>query len=77
MVGGGNYIEYQNLVDYCKVRLRLHTFLPFNDDLIFFSIHVIQNKSKSAPKRILYGTTDLMNANQFLQQLSKLGEEIN
>ncbi|XP_054154326.1 sec1 family domain-containing protein 1-like [Oppia nitens] len=53
MVGGGNYIEYQNLVDYCK------------------------NKSKSAPKRIIYGTTDLMNANQFLSQLSKLGQEIN
>ncbi len=22
IVGGGNYIEYQNLVDYCKVRFR-------------------------------------------------------
>ena len=22
MVGGGNYIEYQNLVDYCKVSRR-------------------------------------------------------
>ncbi|CAG2112388.1 unnamed protein product, partial [Medioppia subpectinata] len=52
MVGGGNYIEYQNLIDYCK------------------------NKSKSSPKHIIYGTTDLMNANQFLSQLSKLGEDI-
>ena len=23
MIGGGNYIEYQNLMDYCKVRMRI------------------------------------------------------
>jgi hypothetical protein len=52
IVGGGNYIEYQNLVDYCNA------------------------KSRSAPgaRHIIYGSTDLMNANQFLQQLSQLGE---
>lgn len=52
IIGGGNYIEYQNLVDYCNP------------------------KSRSAPgtRHIIYGSTDLMNANQFLQQLSQLGD---
>lgn len=55
VVGGGNYIEYQNLVDYCK------------------------SKSKSATgtlgiRNVIYGSTDLMNANQFLHQLEQLGE---
>ncbi|RWS30845.1 sec1 family domain-containing protein 1-like protein [Leptotrombidium deliense] len=50
VVGGGNYIEYQNLVDYCK------------------------NKSmKSTPKRIIYGCTELTNAEDFLKQLSQIG----
>ncbi|KAI7690032.1 Sec1 family domain-containing protein 1 [Sarcoptes scabiei] len=52
VIGGGNYIEYQNLVEYCKT------------------------KSKSSPKRIIYGTTELMNANRFLQQLRMLGNEM-
>lgn len=45
VVGGGNYPEYQNLVDYS----RSHT-----------------------PSRIIYGSTDLMNANQFLSQMEYL-----
>lgn len=52
VVGGGNYIEYQNLVDYTK------------------------GKSGPATKKILYGCTDLVNADQFLKQLSQLGQEI-
>lgn len=28
VVGGGNYIEYQNLVDYCKVIFSLFLFQP-------------------------------------------------
>ncbi|XP_064599833.1 sec1 family domain-containing protein 1-like [Liolophura sinensis] len=52
MVGGGNYIEYQNLVDYAK------------------------SKSSTIPKRVVYGCSDLVNANQFLKQLSKLGQEM-
>lgn len=47
VIGGGNYIEYQNLQDYAK-------------------------KSPQT-KRIIYGTTELMNASQFLQQLSAIG----
>lgn len=47
MVGGGNYIEYQNLQDYCR-------------------------RQQNA-KRVTYGTSQLMNAQQFLAQLSELG----
>lgn len=55
VVGGGNYIEYQNLVEYCKSR----------------------SKSLSDPycsRHVIYGSTDLMNATQFLQQLQLVGE---
>ncbi|BFZ16058.1 hypothetical protein BsWGS_19097 [Bradybaena similaris] len=53
IVGGGNYIEFQNLMDYVK--------------------------SKSTPtvhKKIIYGCSDLVNASQFLKQLSHLGQEM-
>ena len=43
VVGGGNYIEYQNLQDYCRR---------------------LQNT-----RRITYGTSELMNAKQFLTQV--------
>ena len=43
VVGGGNYIEYQNLQDYCA--------------------------RQQLPKRITYGTTELMNATEFLAQV--------
>lgn len=52
MVGGGNYIEYQNLVDYAK------------------------NKSNAgAPRKVVYGCSDLTSATQFLKQLERLGSE--
>ena len=47
VVGGGNYIEYQNLRDYCI-------------------------RQQQAPKRITYGTTELMDASEFLAQVSLL-----
>ena len=46
VVGGGNYIEYQNLQDYCR-------------------------RQQNA-KRITYGTSQLMNARQFLAQVSSM-----
>ncbi|XP_058966963.2 sec1 family domain-containing protein 1-like [Pocillopora verrucosa] len=49
IVGGGNYIEYQNLVDY--------------------------SKRHSGAKKLLYGASEVMNASQFLKQLSHLGQE--
>jgi len=53
VVGGGNYVEYQNLVDYTK-----------------------QKTTTTTTKRIIYGSSTLHNANQFLKQLSLLGHEI-
>lgn len=43
VVGGGNYIEYQNLLEYCR-------------------------RGQSA-KKVTYGTSELMNARQFLHQV--------
>ncbi|KAF2894636.1 hypothetical protein ILUMI_11534 [Ignelater luminosus] len=53
VVGGGNYVEYQNLVDYAK-----------------------QKTTSGSTKRIVYGSTTLNSARQFLKQLSLLGQEI-
>jgi len=52
MIGGGNYIEYQNLMDYCKYK-----------------------NTKTNNKKIIYGCTDLVNADQFLKQITRLGQE--
>ncbi|XP_011313950.1 protein sly1 homolog [Fopius arisanus] len=52
VVGGGNYIEYQNLVDYVR-----------------------QKTGGGANKRVIYGSTTLVNARQFLKQLSHLSQE--
>jgi hypothetical protein len=48
IVGGGNYIEYQNLQDYCS--------------------------RQQTQRRVTYGTTELMNPNEFIAQLSLLGK---
>jgi len=60
VVGGGNYIEYQNLQDYAK-----------NKNAAFGS----SSLSAASQKRIVYGCTQLMNADQFLGQLTMLGKE--
>lgn len=52
VVGGGNYIEYQNLVDYVK-----------------------QRSGTGVNKRVIYGSSTLVNAKQLLKQLSLLGQE--
>ena len=43
VVGGGNYIEYQNLQDYCSRQL--------------------------VPRSVTYGTTELMDATEFVAQV--------
>lgn len=53
VVGGGNYIEYQNLVDFIR-----------------------QKQTANVSKRIVYGSSTLTNAQQFLKELSALGREI-
>ena len=45
VVGGGNYIEYQNLQDYCK--------------------------RQQMQKRVTYGITELMDASEFIAQVSR------
>ncbi|XP_072938521.1 protein sly1 homolog [Epargyreus clarus] len=53
VVGGGNYIEYHNLLDFAK-----------------------QQATSGISRKIIYGSTTLPNASQFLKQLSLLGEDI-
>ncbi|CAG8455710.1 11084_t:CDS:2 [Diversispora eburnea] len=47
VVGGGNYIEYQNLQEYAQ--------------------------RQAEKKKIIYGSTQILNAHSFLQELTKLG----
>lgn len=47
VVGGGNYMEYQNLQEYAQ-------------------------KMK---KTVIYGSTEIVNAHQFIRQLDELGEK--
>jgi len=49
IIGGGNYVEYQNLQEYTK---------------------------KQTSKRIIYGSTELLTAAEFLKQLKILSEKI-
>ncbi|XP_050419873.1 sec1 family domain-containing protein 1 [Adelges cooleyi] len=55
IVGGGNYIEYQNLLEYIKNK----TVTPGMPQL-----------------KIVYGSTVVNNAQDFLEQLSLLGQEL-
>jgi len=48
-VGGGNYVEYQNLLDYAKKMV--------------------------PPKKIIYGTTEMLTPRDFLQQLSTISKK--
>jgi len=59
VIGGGSYVEYQNLVDYKKAKSSGG-----------------QGVTTSLPKRITYGSTELVNAAQFLSQLQKLGDAV-
>lgn len=52
-VGGGNYSEMHNLMEYAKRA---------------------QPNGPSVPKRIIYGTTEILSPSQFLSQLSSLGK---
>jgi hypothetical protein len=65
LVGGGNYIEYQNLVDYRKSKSSSGGAGGSNS-----------SGFASGSRRITYGCTEMMNASQFLEQLSRLGLEM-
>lgn len=49
VVGGGNYLEYQNLTEWA-------------------------NQPNRTPKTIVYGSTDIVTAKQFLSEISELGK---
>jgi hypothetical protein len=69
MVGGGNYIEYQNLMDHANAKggMGINTGLSSNN---------LAAMNSPSSKRIIYGCTTLHNANQMMQQFSKLGHEM-
>lgn len=74
VVGGGNYIEYQNLVDYTKVRFRyLVSLCSFKLQMLMACFFKLNKQSKSGAggpnKRIIYGSSTLNNAKQFLKQV--------
>lgn len=48
VVGGGNYLEYQNLTEW-------------------------SNQPNRSPKKIIYGSTDIVTASEFLKEISDLG----
>ena len=70
MVGGGNYIEYQNLVDHQQNKQAgvVGGLAP--------TAGLVQGNTLQGQKRIIYGCTTLNNANQMMQQLAKLGHEM-
>eukprot|EP00727_Mastigamoeba_balamuthi_P004278 m51a1_g13848 putative sec1 family domain-containing protein 1 isoform 1 (646) ;mRNA; f:562971-565584 len=58
VIGGGNYVEHQNLMDYCKRSQAAGT--------------AVGAASLAPSKRIIYGTTELLHPTEFIKQLNKL-----
>lgn len=56
MVGGGNYVEYQNLQDYAA--------------------RASIQKQASVGKTVIYGTTEMLTATQFINQISVLSPKV-
>ena len=77
MVGGGNYIEYQNLMDHANSKggSSLASGLS-SPNLAAMNSSMGLQPAAASSKRIIYGCTTLHNANQMMQQLSKLGHEM-
>ena len=71
MVGGGNYIEYQNLMDHANSKGSSSLTAGLQSPNL-----AAMNQPNMQSKRIIYGCTTLHNANQMMQQLSKLGHEM-
>jgi len=67
VVGGGNYIEYQNMMDCFKKKE------PTGVGAVGTSAGIISGASS---KRIIYGSSCLYNGSEFLEQLAKLGREM-
>lgn len=71
MVGGGNYIEYQNLMDHQQNKQQGATSSALSP-----AAGLVQGNPLQGQKRIIYGCSTLNNANQMMQQLAKLGHEM-
>ena len=71
MVGGGNYIEYQNLMDHQQNKQP-----GASSGVISPGAGLVQGNGLHGQKRIIYGCSTLTNANQMMQQLAKLGHEM-
>lgn len=52
VLGGGNYVEYQNLQDFC-----------------------VGKDVGSLKKNVIYGSTEIITPDDFLEQLTSLGKE--
>ncbi len=69
VVGGGNYIEYQNMMDCFKKK-----------DVGGGAVGGVTSSTSgmiSGPsKRIIYGSSCLFNGSEFLEQLARLGREM-
>jgi len=75
MVGGGNYIEYQNLMDYiCSKNPAGGQSIGGASSMAGYSVP--NGGSLASQKRIIYGCSMLNNANQLLQQLAELGHSM-
>ena len=75
MVGGGNYIEYQNLMDHANSKGTGLTSGLSSTNLA--GMNSTGGMASNQPqKRIIYGCTTLHNANQMMQQLHHLGKEM-
>jgi len=60
MIGGGNYLEYQNIRDFLQKQ----------------SAADGNTSGGLLDKQVIYGTTELLTGSQFLEQLCQLGETI-
>lgn len=77
VVGGGNYIEYQNLVDHANTNKgSLASGLSSTNLSGMTGSTSTLGLGETTKKKIIYGCTTLQNANQMMQQLSKLGHEM-
>lgn len=72
VVGGGNYIEYQNLVDYtkvmqyCSITGLLHTIPTLQHQ------RTLCSQFKQG-RKVLYGCSELFNSAQFIKQVRPVG----
>eukprot|EP00096_Caligus_rogercresseyi_P009495 TRINITY_DN3238_c0_g1_i2.p1 TRINITY_DN3238_c0_g1~~TRINITY_DN3238_c0_g1_i2.p1 ORF type:complete len:503 (-),score=165.64 TRINITY_DN3238_c0_g1_i2:55-1563(-) len=74
MVGGGNYIEYQNLLEGAQSRSGLASMGSSNVNLS--AMAAAASSSSMGNRRLIYGCSALTNASDTLKQLSHLGKDM-